>query len=106
MSEEMQKVQLKIERKISECQKAISEKNAQESAFKHKDQTIEQLQRQLSQAKEEIRTRDHQAEVNLRLRSDVERTHDQLIKDERERHVRELERLEKKISAEESKNLA
>lgn len=41
MTEEMQKVQLKIERKISECQKAISEKNAQESTFKHKDQTIE-----------------------------------------------------------------
>ena len=66
---------------------------------------IEQLQRQLSQAKEEIRTRENQTEVNARLRSDVERAHEQLMKDERERHVRELERLEKKISAEEQKNL-
>ena len=66
---------------------------------------IEQLQRQLSQAKEEIRTRENQTEVNSRLRSDVERAHEQLMKDERERHVRELERLEKKINAEEQKNL-
>jgi len=43
MSEEMQKIQLKSERKIAECHKAISDKNSQESNLKHLESMIEQL---------------------------------------------------------------
>ncbi len=101
----MQKLQLKCERKTAECHKVIAEKNSQDAFKKQQESMIEQLQRQLQQAKEEIRTRDHQAEVGLRLHSDIEKTHDQLLKDEREQHEREIERLEKKIGNEETKNM-
>ena len=33
--EDMQKLQLKCERKIAECHKAIADKNAQDSTLKH-----------------------------------------------------------------------
>ena len=41
MTEEVQKVQLKAERKIAECHKAIAEKNAQESTLKHQEAIID-----------------------------------------------------------------
>ena len=43
--------------------------------------------------------------MNLKLRSDIEKAHEQSLKDDRERHQREIDRLEKRLSNEETKNM-
>ena len=44
-SEELQKLQLKCERKQADTHKAVSEKNAQEQNLKHRDSLIDSLQK-------------------------------------------------------------
>ena len=99
----MQKLQLKCERKQAETHKAVSEKNAQESNLKHRDSLIESLQKQSSQMKEDHRMLEHQLELQSRAKQDAERQYDCQLREEKDRHGREIERLEKRLRAEETK---
>lgn len=46
---------------------------------------------------------EHQQELSQKARHESERQHDQVLKDERERHTAELDRLEKRARQDESK---
>lgn len=95
-TEEMQKLQLKCERKQAETHKAVAEKNSNEANIKHRDALIDSLQKQISQLKEDYRMAEHQQELSQKARSDADRTNEQALKDERDRHQKELDRLEKR----------
>lgn len=100
-AEELQKLQLRCERKQAEAHKATAEKNASEQNIKHRDVLIESLQKQISQVKEDNRVLEHQQELASRAKSEADRQHEQVLSAERERHAREIDRLEKRARAEE-----
>lgn len=54
--------------------------------------------------KEDYRMVEHQTELLQRSRAEIERSHEQVLKDERERYQREIDRLDKRSRNEEQKN--
>lgn len=54
--------------------------------------------------KEDYRMIEHQTELQQRSRTESDRAHEQTLKDDRERNAREIDRLEKRARAEESKS--
>ena len=59
------------------------------------------MQKQISQVKEDNRVLEHQQELASRAKSEADRQHEQVLSAERERHAREIDRLEKRARAEE-----
>ncbi len=57
-SEEIQKLQLKCERKQAELHKILSEKNAHENILKARDSMVESLTKQTTSLKEDLRARE------------------------------------------------
>ena len=59
------------------------------------------MQKQISQVKEDNRVLEHQQELASRTKCEADRQHEQVLSAERERHAREIDRLEKRARAEE-----
>jgi len=51
-------MQLKLEKKQAELHRAYSDSNSKEQVLKTREQMIENLQRQITQLKDDIRTKD------------------------------------------------
>lgn len=97
----MQKLQLKVERKQAETHKAVAEKNANDNNVKQRDGMIESLQKQVQTMKEDYRTLEHQHELTLKSRSEMERQHESVMRDLRDRHMQEIDRLERRCKHDE-----
>ena len=92
MQEDVQKMQLKLEKKQAELHRAHSDNNSKEQVLKTREQMIENLQRQITQLKDDIRTKDVEIDAIQKRRVEDERDRDFMIREERGRTSKELDK--------------
>ena len=97
MQDDVQKMQLKLEKKQAELHRAYSDKNSQEQVLKTRDQMIENLQRQISQLKDDIRSKDIEIDAIQKRRVEDDRDRDFMVREERTRTQKELDKQEKQL---------
>ena len=95
MQEDVQKMQLKLEKKQAELHRAYSDSNSKEQVLKTREQMIENLQRQITQLKDDIRTKDVEIDAIQKRRVEDDRDRDFMIRDERSRTGKEIDKQEK-----------
>ena len=90
-------MQLKLEKKQAELHRAHSDNNSKEQVLKTRDQMIENLQRQIAQLKDDIRTKDIEIDGIQKRRMEDERDKDYMVREERSRTAKEIDKQEKQL---------
>ena len=90
-------MQLKMEKKQAELHKAYTDTNSKESVLKTREQMIENLQRQITQLKDDVRSKDVEIDSIQKRRVEDDRDRDFLFREERARTAKELDKQEKQI---------
>lgn len=72
-SDQVQKMQLKLEKKSLDVHQAMTEKVQLENIVKSKDQMIDTLNRQIGQLREDLKCKDLEQETMLRRKHEEER---------------------------------
>ena len=90
-------MQLKLEKKQAELHRAHSDNNSKEQVLKTRDQMIENLQRQIVQLKDDIRTKDIEVDGIQKRRMEDERDKDYMVREERSRTAKEIDKQEKQL---------
>lgn len=90
-------MQLKLEKKQAELHRAHSDNNSKEQVLKTREQMIENLQRQITQLKDDIRSKDIEIDAIQKRRSEDDRDRDFMLRDERARTQKELDKQEKSL---------
>lgn len=90
-------MQLKLEKKQAELHRAHSDINSKDQVLKTREQMIENLNRQITQLKDDIRTKDVEIDAIQKRRAEDDRDREFLIREERSRTQKELDKQEKQI---------
>ena len=90
-------MQLKLEKKQAELHKAQSDINSKEQVLRTREMMIENLQRQITQLKDDVRVKEVEIDSIQRRRGDEERDRDYIMREERARNTKELDKLEKQM---------
>ena len=78
-------MQLKLEKKQAELYRAHSDNNSKEQVLKTREQMIENLQRQITQLKDDIRSKDIEIDAIQKRRMEDDRDREFVVRDERAR---------------------
>ena len=97
MHEDVQKMQLKLEKKQAELHKAHSDNNSKDQVLRTREQMIESLQRQITQLKDDVRVKEVEIDSIQKRRTEDDRDRDFMQRDERSRAAKELDKCEKQI---------
>ena len=97
MQEDVQKMQLKLEKKQAELHRAHSDSNSKDQVLRTREQMIENLQRQITQLKDDIRSKDVEIDAIQKRRVEDDRDRDFMIREERTRTSKEIDKQEKQI---------
>ena len=95
MQEDVQKMQLKMEKKQAELHRAHSDNNSKDQVLRTREQMIENLQRQLTQIKDDVRSKDVEIDAIQKRRAEDDRDRDFMVREERNRNAKELDKHEK-----------
>lgn len=90
-------MQLKLEKKQAELHKAQSDINSKDQVLRTREMMIENLQRQITQLKDDVRVKEVEIDSIQRRRGDEERDRDYIMREERARNTKELDKLEKQM---------
>ena len=97
MSEDVQKMQLKLEKKQAELHRVQSENISKDQVLRTRDQMIENLQRQITQLKDDVRIKEVEIDSIQKRRADDDREKDFMFREERSRITKELDKYEKQM---------
>lgn len=97
MQEDVQKMQLKLEKKQAELHRAHADNNSKEQVLRTREQMIENLQRQITQLKDDVRAKDIEIDAIQKRRVEHERDRDFVVREDRARTQRELDKQEKAL---------
>ena len=90
-------MQLKLEKKQAELHKTQSDINSKDQVLRTREMMIENLQRQITQLKDDVRVKEVEIDSIQKRRGDEERDRDYMQREERARNTKELDKLEKQI---------
>lgn len=95
--EDVQKMQLKLEKKQAELHRAHSDNNSKDQILRTREQMIESLQRQITQLKDDIRVKEVEIDSIQKRRAEDDRDREFMNREERSRAQKELDKCEKQI---------
>ena len=93
--EDVQKMQLKLEKKQAELHRAHSDNNSKDQTLRTREQMIESLQRQITQLKDDIRVKEVEIDSIQKRRAEDDRDREFMNREERSRAQKELDKCEK-----------